>query len=613
MTFAWRAPRSWSGFVATALAVAVLVLAVVAPLGSMLAASFRVHEMVLSSGTVLRVAGSVTEEPLDPSLPDGEALLRFNAPSEADPDADTTPVALPSSAFVAREGRFVWSLANYRDVLTSGRTRGLLVHSFQLATGAALLALLLGIPVGWILSRTDLGGRGYWAALLAGPLLLPPFFAAMGTSSGVGKATEWLGLSGGALQLGNSMICFASILFPIPAALVGRALASVPAGVAEAARLMGGEAAVRRHAVWPAVLPAVLASFGLVVVMSLCDFAVPDLLGVFLPTGSVPIHVFATEIFFQWSKSGGNVGRSVATGAPFVLVVVALLVLVARALRRCPEGMLSHSFRERTLVRLSKRGRVGAVAWLAFAFGLGLALPIASVCSWGFSPTRIPATIRETPALLPDALRWLRLSLLSATLVTAMAVVLARASLRGPRAVGRTLAPASLSTLAVPGMALMVATLLLWRSIPAAPGTLWKGVLILTARFLPYAFVAVWLVLRQVDRGLEDAARTLGAGASERARRIWLPLSVRGIAGAFVLALVLALRETDSLVLVESGILPVRIYDKVHFGRTGQVADLSMAYLGLLVIPALLAVALLRRRPKDRGGEPHGGCLRVCE
>jgi iron(III) transport system permease protein len=591
----------------TLAAVLVLVVAVVAPIVSMVATSFRVHEMVLVNGTVLRVAGSVTEEALDPAKPDGPALLRFNAPSESDPDADTTAVALASSAFVAREGRFVWSLANYRDVFASRRVRGLLVNSLELATGSALLALLLGLPVGWIIARSDLRGRAFAAVLLAGPLLLPPFFAAMGTSSGVGKVTEWLGLSGGTLQLANSMICFASLLFPIPAALVGRALAAVPAGTAEAARLLGGEAAVRRHVVLPAVLPAVLASFGLVVVMSLCDFAVPDLLGVFLPNGSVPIHVFATEIFFQWSKSGGNVGRSVATSAPFVLFVVVLLVLVARALRRCPEGTISGAFRPRPPVRLSGRGRVLSVAMLVLAFGLGLGLPIGAVCSWGFTPSRIPATIRETPALIPDALRWLRLGLLSAALVTATAVVLARAVLRSPRAVGRGLVPASLATLAVPGMALMVATLLLWRAIPAAPGTLWKGVLILTARFLPYAFAAAWLALRAVDRGLEDAARTLGAPPAVRAWRIWLPLSGRGLTGAFVLALVLALRELDSLVLVESGILPVRIYDNVHYGRTGHVADLSMAYLGVLLIPALVAVALLRRRTGPGGGGGAGG------
>lgn len=595
-----RRPRSIAGLAALGLALAVLGAAVVAPLVSLLATSFRVREMVLSNGTVLRVASGVTAEPVDPASPDGEALLRFQVPSDEDPDADPTPTAVLSSRVEHPAGRTRWSLAVYRDVFGSRRTRGLLVNSFVLAVGSASLALLLGVPVGWVLARTRLKGRALLATLLAAPLLLPPFFAAMGTVGGVGRLTEATGLEGGALQLANSMICFASLLFPIPAALVGRAFAAVPRGTAEAALLLGGPAAVRRHAILPVVLPAVLASFGLVVVVALCDFAVPDLLGVFLPTRAMAVHVFATEIFLQWNKYS-NAGRAVATGAPFVAVVLVLLMLVARALRRCPPGVLSGAYRARPRVALSARGRAFAIAVLALAFGLGVVAPVASVASWGFSPTRIPATFRETPELISHSVRWLRLALVAAALSTAVAVPLARAALRGARPMSLSIGIASTSSLALPGMALMVGTLLLWRSIPAEPGTIWKAVLVLTGRFLPYAFAAVWLAMREVDVGLEDAARTLGAGPVETARRVWGPLALRGIAGGFLLVLVLALRELDSLVLIETDILPVRIYDKVHYGRTGQVADLSMTYLGVLLLPALLAVACLRRRDRGAG------------
>ena len=45
----------------------------------------------------------------------------------------------------------------------------------------------------------------------------------------------------------------------------------------------------------------------------------------------------------------------------------------------------------------------------------------------------------------------------------------------------------------------------------------------------------------------------------------------------------------------------MRIYDKVHYGRTGQVADLSMAYLAALLLPAVLLVVAARRR--STGGD----------
>src|SRR5207253_2426748 len=109
----------------------------------------------------------------------------------------------------------------------------------------------------------------------------------------------------------------------------------------------------------------------------------------------------------------------------------------------------------------------------------------------------------------------------------------------------------------------------------------------------------VHLALREVDPQLEDAARLLGAGPATTAWRIWGRMTWRGIAASFLLVLVLALRELDAIVLIEPGILPVRIYDKVHFGRTGQVADLSMAYLAMLLLPAILALLFAQRRSRS--------------
>ena len=565
---------------ALALAFAVAGLAIVAPLAGMLLASFRVREVVLTTGQALRAAGPVVHD---------EAGFRFQMPSEDDPDADLQPVILPSTRVAGVHE--AWSLAHYRDVFGSSRTIGRLRNSLVLATGSGLLALLLGLPVAVLLARFRLPGRRLVFSLLAAPLLLPPFFAAMGVAGAVSPLLLSLGLPPPGVQLGNAMVCFAGLLFPIPTLLVARALAAVPEGLVEAARLFGGPGVARRHVVWPSLRPAVLASFALVFAVALCDFAVPDLLGVFLPHGAVPVHVFATEIFLQWNKYG-NVGRAVATGAPFVLAVLAVLLLAAALLRRCPAGTLGGSTRARAQVRLGARGMPVALLVLAIPFTLGLVLPIGSVMSWGFSAARIPQTVRETVGLMDDSLRWIRLGLLAALLTTAVAVVLARAALRGGRAVRGLVGLVGALPLAVPGMALMVGTLVLWVSIPTPPGSLWKGVLVLVGRFLPYGLLAAGLALREVDPRLEEAGRLLGASPMTRALRIWGPLSRRGIASAFLLVLVFAWRELDALVLIEPGILPVRIYDKVHFGRTGPVADLSIAYLAVLLVPAAL-VALL--------------------
>ncbi len=591
------AARSWGRGVAVVvrtLAVVVALGAAVLPLAQLFVASLRVHEVVLVGGITHRVAGHVIRE---------DGTVRYSLAPRDDPDGELVPVNVPEADVVAEGDR--WSLAHYGDVFRSTRTPGLLRNSFVLAGGTALFALLLGLPLAAALARASFRGRGVLTVLLAGPLLLPPFFAAMGVSTSVGHVLAGLGLTGGTLQLANAIVCLGGLLAPIPALLVARALAAVPAGLVDAALVAGGPRAAFAGVVGPSVRPAVAASATLVFVVALTDFAVPDLLGVFLPDRATAVHVFATEIFLQWTRYG-NVGRAVATGAPFVAIVLALLVVAVSTLRRAPGGFLGGATRVRPRVAL--RGARALVPWLAAApvLFLGLVLPVTSVMAWGFSPSRVVATVRETAGLLEDTERWVRLGLLAAFVATAVAVVLARASLRGGRVWRGVTALSAGLPLAVPGLVIMVGTLLLWLPLREKPNSLLMGTAVLVGRFLPYALVAVGLAMRDLDPRMEEAARLAGASPATLLARVWGPLSLRGVATSFLLVLVLALRELDAIQLIAPGIVPVRIYDKVHWGRTADVANLSMAYLGLLLVPALLA-AMLRPRARPTGGEADGG------
>jgi iron(III) transport system permease protein len=570
---------------ARALAVAVVAWAVLAPVGAMVYASLRVEEVRLVDGRVVEAAGRVEETP--------EGYRLHLPPGEEDQPTDA--VRLPRASVA--EVRTKWSLAHYRSVVESPRTPGLLGNSLRVAGGAVLAALLLGLPVGWLLARTALPGRRVVAVLCAGPLLLPPFFAAMGVSTSIGALLARLGLRGGDLQVASSIACFGALLFPVVALLTGRAMAAVPAGLVEAARLQGGRGAALRRVVLPAVLPAAACASAIVFVLALSDFAVPDLLGVFLPTDAVPIHVFATEVFLQWSRYG-NAARAVATGVPFVALTLVFLLAAAAFARRAPAAFLGGAYRPRPPIAMTPlRAALGYVL-AGGALYVGLVLPIQSVCAWGFSPAHVPARFEETPRVVEDTLRWLRIGIASAALATFTATVLARWALRGGAAVRAFVLVAAALPLAVPAMTLGAGVEHLRIEVPALAQRFLTPVLLLTARFLPYALAGAWLALREADPGLEEAARLAGAGPGTRARRIWGPLARRGIVAAALLVLVFALREIDAAVLVEPAVLPVRIYDMVHYGRTAQVADLSMAYLAVVLLPAIAAAVVLgRRRP----------------
>jgi iron(III) transport system permease protein len=571
---------------------AVVVVGLVLPLGAMVVASFRSTEVALKDGRVVEAAGAVVETADE---------VRLHLPPGAE-DAPTDAIALPKSAVA--EVRERWTLSHYRAIADSPRTPTLLANSLRIAGFSALLAVLLGLPAAWCLSRTTLPGRRLLAVLLAGPLLLPPFLGAIGVSTTLQPWLEAVGVSGGALQAWASVACFSLLLFPVVALLGARAMSAVPAGPVEAALLLGGRSAAFARVVLPSVLPSVLCAAAIVFVIALSDFAVPDLIGVFV--APVPIHVFSTEIFLQWSKYG-NTARAVATGAPFVAATLALLAVAALLAARRPAAFVGSAHRSRAPVRLGPVTATLAWAFLAALLFASLALPVKVLVSWGFSPTRTPATIAEMPRVGEETLRWLRIGIAAAALSTFTATVLARWALRAGRGVRVGVSLVGALPLAVPAMALAAGTQHLRVEVPWLSQRFLTPVLAMTARFLPYALAAAWLAMREADPALEEPARLLGAPPAVRAWRVWGPLARRGIVASALLVLVFSLRELDVTVLVEAEVLPNRIYNELHFSRTGRVADLSMAYLAIVMVPALAAAWWLGRRrregPRAEGGE----------
>lgn len=589
----------------------VLLIGLVLPLGAMLVRSVLFYEVVETDGTVHRAVGDVIYT---------DDAVRFDIQLEGEDEKRAWAIDPRDHA----ETRTVWSLDHYRRVFGEARTVGLLVNSAWIAFGGALCALLLGLPVAWILARTSLRGRTLLATLCLGPAVLPPFFMALGGARPMqGVLIALFGVSGGTLQILNSILVFGCALFPLYVLLVGPALAAVPAGPWESARLLRGPRAAFRHVTLPAVLPSIVGAYVLTFVLALTDFAIPDVTGFMLPAGGTPAPVFATEVFLQW-KQHSNAGRAVATGAPFVVVTVLLLTVALVLLRHSPIFSAARSHRRRALLTLGLRGNaVGYLVVLAVLL-VTLVLPMTSIASWAThgaesvaggstDPSAVDSsgvalfdfekTLTRTTGSREERDRWLWTAVLAAALAMAMATVLARAATRGGRLVRAGVVAVGALPLAVPGLVLSVGTLLFWQAIPGTwirpvEDSVARSVIILAVKFLPFALLAAWLALRSVHRGHEEAAAMLGAGPWARARRILWPAAGAGIFAGGLLVLVLALRELDSVTLIDPRILPMRLYDKIHFNRMADEANLLFLCQAYLLGPALLAalIVAVRRR-----------------
>ena len=81
-------------------------------------------------------------------------------------------------------------------------------------------------------------------------------------------------------------------------------------------------------------------------------------------------------------------------------------------------------------------------------------------------------------------------------------------------------------------------------------GTFWILPVIYFLRFMPLVVRAVQASLEQLDRALEEAASSLGAGWFRRIIRIRLPLILPGIVAGTLLAFIIGLGEYVASVLV---------------------------------------------------------------
>ena len=121
---------------------------------------------------------------------------------------------------------------------------------------------------------------------------------------------------------------------------------------------------------------------------------------------------------------------------------------------------------------------------------------------------------------------------------------------------------------------------------------------------------AIRLALDAVDRGLEDAARTLGADAFDRFFSITLPLMLPGVLAGAVVAFAASLGEFGAVITFASNIpgetqtLPLAIYQAIQT-PDGDAIAARLAVLSItLAFGGLILSEYLARRVRAMTGAP---------
>ncbi len=510
------------------------------------------------------------------------------------------------------------TLVHYAAAFAPAIHRGPIFNSFVLAASVGGLSVALGLPMAWALARSSMPLRGLVRTLVVAAFVTPSFLGAMawiilaGPNAGL-LNMAFRALTGAQVPLVNifSMggLIFVVTLSTVPIVVIMSvgALQALTPDMEEAARIAGaGPLAVARTITLPLIAPAILGAFLLAILEALVLFGAPAMIAI-----PARFHVMTTQLwtFFQYPP---KIEVAAAYALPLMAVAAGLLWIQRRLLGR--RGYATATGREGRAQPMDR----GPWDWALLGLSLlyvtcaillpyGALLMAALSKAWGQSFTPANWTLANFYFVLFEydptrsaILNTLELSAVTATAGTLLAAALAYAA--GRRLVRGAGALAALASvpLAIPGIVLAVGLFIVYTRPPLALyGTVWILFVAYLTKYLPVAYTANRAAVFGVHVSLEEAARSLGGTRWAAFRDVALPLMRPGLASAWLLVFLPALRELSSAILLftaNSRVVSVVIYELYEEGRWEAVSTLGVLLLALTL--AILAVThrLLGRR-----------------
>ncbi len=510
-----------------------------------------------------------------------------------------------------------------------------LLHTVSIAVATLVLALVIGGGIAWLLTRTNIWGKRWFATALIVPYMLPSWTFALAwttlfKNSRLGGAPGWFESMGWAppdwLAYGGVPITlvFALHFSPFVILLLGNALKRFDSQLEDAGRMLS--ASPRRIAfdvILPALRPALLSGVLLIAAKVLGEFGVAYVLG--LPTG---FDVLSTSLYRSVSARQPGLTAVVAG----VIILIGLLMLITEmyfireAKRFVTFGGKGAMSRDIPL----RRFRLPATLLCAGVFTIGVAIPLLVL----FLSTlmRTPGVFRLDNFTLDY---WIGSDLITSGfpngvlvssetwsaawnsvwivgLASVIAGVLGQlvgyvVTRTDQRWLGGALRNITFLPYLVPGIAFAAAYLALFSErrgpIPALYGTAAILVLILIAEQMPFSSRAGTSSLMQLGKEPEEAARLFGAGWWKRLAQIIFPLQKSALATGIIMPFIAGIKGL-SLVIMLAGpgteLLTTLSMGLVSFGYT-QAANAVVLIIALIAFLGTYLTQKLMKTDLSKG------------
>lgn len=504
-------------------------------------------------------------------------------------------------------------LSNYLQAFQDPRLLRAVWNSVWTAGAITAGAVLIALPMAWLVSRTDLPLRRLVRSSSVLTFAAPSFIAAMGWilllgphSGLINQALQAMfGFEQGPFDIFSGWgVVFVLALFSYPLIFlpVTAALDNMDVSLEQAAANLGASRwAILRRITFPLVTPAVLGGVLLTYVTTFVVFGPVALLG--NPVGFETIPTVMLDLM----KFPPRIETAAVMGVPVLGVLAMLLWVQRRILADRNYAMVGgRPGRNETIALGKHRWTAGAFAAVVVTFSILLPYGVLVLTSFrraigapltwdNLNFTENYMRLLEQPAVIKAFRNSIVLSV-SAVVLSIVLGILAAWLVQRTRAPSNSLiAPTMLSPLAFPGAVLGIALILSYARPPMRlGGTLTILLIAYVIRTLPLSFTYIQAGMQQLGPEVEEAAHNLGAGWWRTMRRITVPLLKGPILSVALLNFVLLFRELEISVFLYTGlndVAAVTLFNLASESLFGLMGALSVIILAI----NLLVVVVARR------------------
>jgi iron(III) transport system permease protein len=474
-----------------------------------------------------------------------------------------------------------------------------------------VIAVVVGAMLGWLVTRTDLPWKRTIRALVMASFVTPPFLGAFawtllaGPNAGaLNKLYRSLTGSDEALinifTMHGLIFVMALYSFPYVFSMIANVSELISSDLEDAANILGASKwRVALSVTLPLTLPALVGGFILAFLHSLSLFGAPAILG--LPAG---LHTITTQIWalFQYPP---RLDLAAAFSVPLLLATMGLIALQKRILGRRGYSTVGGKGGQRRLVQLG----ILRIPLLLMVFGilsLSVFLPYwillkaalskawALPLTWdNFSLENFKFAFFQYGDTQSAILNTFKLGILTATVGTIVAALIAyvtnRRLLRGSRA----LTFFALAPLVIPGIVLAVGLFIAYTRPPLILyGTIWILFVAYLTKEMPIGFSQAETTFKSIHPELEDASTILGANRLWALKDVTAPLAKSGLIAAWCFIFIGVIRELSASILLftpTSKVVSVVIFDLKEEGQIGVIAVLGILLLMVSFLVILTA------------------------